>query len=195
MSYCIQVIFLLLLISGDIETNPGPCSQTQYTIDIFHLNIRSIRKKIDSLISLVTDFDILCFTETHLDASILDQNVSFEGFDTIFRKDRNSFGGGILVYISNSLSVNRRTDLEPANIECILIEIRDPTGNFLLCCTYRPPNSDKSFWRNHSWSIDKASDISNKIVIVGDLNVDFLNIPHTHPVNEILTSIFRKQNQ
>ena len=116
--------------------------------------------------------------------------MSFEGFDTIFRKDRNSFGGGILVYISNSLSVSRRADLEPANIECIWIEIRDPTGNFLLCCTYRPRNSDKSFWRNLSWSIDKASDISNKIVIVGDLNVDFLNIPHTHPVNEILTSQF-----
>ena len=46
------------------------------------------------------------------------------------------------------------------------------------------------FWRILSWSIDKASDISNKIVIVGDLNVDFLNIPHTHPVNEILTSQF-----
>ena len=46
------------------------------------------------------------------------------------------------------------------------------------------------FWRILSWSIDKASDISNKIVIVSDLNVDFLNIPHTHPVNEILTSQF-----
>ena len=65
-----------------------------------------------------------------------------------FRKDRNSFWGGILVYISNSLSVSRRTDLEPANIECIWIEMSDPTGNFLLCCTYRPPNSDKYFWRN-----------------------------------------------
>ena len=32
--------------------------------------------------------------------------------------------------------------------------------------------------------------ISKKIVIVGDSNVDFLNIPHTHPVNEILTSQF-----
>ena len=180
-NYCIQIIFLLLLISGDIETIPDPCSKTQYTIDISHLNIRSIWKKIDSLIGLVTNFDILCFSETHLVASIFDQNLSFEGFDRIFRKDRNRFGGGILVYISNSLSVSRRADLEPANIECIWIEIRDPTSNFLLCCTYRPPNSDKSFWRNLSWSIDKASDISNKIVIVGDLNVDFLNIPHTHP--------------
>ena len=53
--------------SGNVETNPGPHAQTQYTIDIFQLNIRRIRNKIDDLISLVSDFDILCFTETHLD--------------------------------------------------------------------------------------------------------------------------------
>ena len=59
--------------------------------------------------------------------------------------------------------------------------------NILLCCTYRPPNSDNSFWKYLSWSIDKASDKSNKIIIIGDLNVDFLNIPRSHPVNDILT--------
>ena len=85
----------------------------------------------------------------------------------ISRKGRNSFGGR---NISNSLSVRRRTDLEPVNVECIWIEIRDPTCNFLLWCTYWPPNSDKSIWRNICWSIDKASDISNKFDKVGDLN-------------------------
>nr|XP_022313371.1 uncharacterized protein LOC111118283 [Crassostrea virginica] len=186
-NYFMQVIFLLLLMSGNVETNPGPHAQTMYTIDIFHLNIRSIRNKIDALISLVSDFDILCFTETHLDDNILNYDLSFDGFDTIFRKDRNCFGGGVLVYASNSLSVIRRADLEQQNIECIWIEIRDPTCNILLCCTYRPPNSDNSFWKYLSWSIDKASDKSNKIIIIGDLNVDFLNIPRSHPVNDILT--------
>lgn len=41
-----------------------------------------------------------------------------------------------------------------------------------------------------SWSIEKASDESDKIIVVGDLNVDFLNIPHTHLVKDLLSSHF-----
>lgn len=144
-NYFFQVIFMLLFLSGDIETNPGPCTGTQYTLDIFHLNIRSIRNKLDSLLSLVSDFDVLCFTESHLNSSILDQNLCIDDFITIFRKIRNSFGGGIIMYVSNSLRVIRRTELEPTNIECTWIEISDPTCNILLCCKYRPQNCDNSF--------------------------------------------------
>lgn len=68
--------------------------------------------------------------ESKSNSSILDQNLSTGGFNTIFRKDRNSFGGGILVYVSNSLVVKRRTDLEPTNIECIWVEISGPTSIF-----------------------------------------------------------------
>lgn len=57
-----QVTFILLILSGDVETNQGPYNGSQYTIYIFHLNIWSIRNKIESLISSVTDFEILCFT-------------------------------------------------------------------------------------------------------------------------------------
>lgn len=41
-----------------------------------------------------------------------------------------------------------------------------------------------------SWSIEKAYDESDKIIVVGDLNVDFLNIPHTHLVKDLLSSHF-----
>ena len=34
--------------------------------------------------------------------------------------------------------------------------------------------------------IEKASELSDRIVIVGDLNVNFLNLPNTHVVNEII---------
>ena len=189
-NYCTQDIFLLLLISGDI----GPCSQSQYIRDNFHLNIRN------NLISLATGFDILFyrnpFRSWYFFYIIMFSNFSQrqEQFCFVFgegggRRDtcihikhaqctqaqwprtRNRGGeGGILVYISNTLSVRRRNDLEPVNVECIWIEIRDPTCNFLLWCTYWPPNSDKSIWRNICWSIDKASDISNKFDKVGDLN-------------------------
>ena len=64
----------ILLLSGDIETNPGPSAES--VLDIFHLNIRSLRNKIDSLNAIVSEYDIVCFTETHLDNKIANDDIS-----------------------------------------------------------------------------------------------------------------------
>jgi hypothetical protein len=98
-------LLLILLISGDIESNPGP--SVWQSLDILHLNSRSIRNKTDSNKYLIKDFHILCFTETHLDPNILDGNVLIEGFKNISRRDRNSFGGGVMIFVSNCLKVVR----------------------------------------------------------------------------------------
>ena len=63
------VLIFLLLKSGDIEMNPGPNNINNY-LSILHSNIRSIRNKFDYLTENVLDFDILCFSESHLDANI-----------------------------------------------------------------------------------------------------------------------------
>jgi hypothetical protein len=44
---------------------------------------------------------------------------SLTKFDKPFRKDRNRFGGGVLVYVSTTLKVKRRVDLEYDNHEFI----------------------------------------------------------------------------
>ena len=48
--FILNVIQLLLLISGDVEMNRGPNSQ-EHSISILHLNIRSIRQKIEYILS------------------------------------------------------------------------------------------------------------------------------------------------
>ena len=58
-------MFLLLLQAGDIETNPGP--ENGYKLSILHLNVRSIRNKLDFILDNFSEFNILCFSETHLD--------------------------------------------------------------------------------------------------------------------------------
>ena len=75
---------------SDIKVKPDHTSEN--IIDILHLNIRSIRHKLGLLISLIHDFDILCFTETHLDILVSNDNVFLEGFNNIIRKDRNCLG-------------------------------------------------------------------------------------------------------
>ena len=64
-------------------------------------------------------------------------NYNFE------RKDRLSkIGGGVLVFIRNTIPYERRFDLESDDIESICIEINLPTCKpFILNFLYRPPDS------------------------------------------------------
>lgn len=63
---------------------------------------------------MVSDYDILCFIELYLNSNILNDEISIDGYNTIFRKDRNSFGGGIIIWLTDSLRAVRRLDLEPS---------------------------------------------------------------------------------
>ena len=69
------VVFLLVILSGDVSENPGPgnseaSSQLPNALSILHLNIRSIRYKLDYINENFIDFNVLCFTETHLDINV-----------------------------------------------------------------------------------------------------------------------------
>jgi hypothetical protein len=93
------------------------------------------------LLSLVRDFDILFFIETHFDTNILNEDIPIEGFCTISRIDRHSYGGGVMIYVSDFLHIDRRLDMDPTNIDCIWVE------PILLCSVYRPLNADNTFYQ------------------------------------------------
>ena len=119
------LIALILLSHGDIESNPGPVNTNRdynNNISILHCNIRSIRQKLEYIRDSFLDFDLLCFTETHLDAAVSDDFLHLsETFDVFYRKDRTNHGGGIIVYLSNSLVHQRMPELETFCNESIWI--------------------------------------------------------------------------
>ena len=90
---------VLLLMCGDVESNPGP-KFPRYSISILHLNIRSTRQKIDFIKDNLLDDDILCFTESHLNEDVLTDSISLDNFTVPYRKDRTNRGMGILVFIN-----------------------------------------------------------------------------------------------
>ena len=72
---------------------------------VAHLNINSIRSKKEDLKTLITkNVDILAVFETKLDESFPTSQFLIDGFKNPFRYDRNSNGGGILVYIREKSS-------------------------------------------------------------------------------------------
>ena len=87
----------------------------QRGLKFFHQNIRSPRGKLAELNNLVSqcpNLHILAFTETWLTNNITDSEVSLPGF-SIHRSDQaDGLGGGIAVYVKDTLSVIKRSDLE-----------------------------------------------------------------------------------
>ena len=126
------LILLLLLILGiDIHQNPVP---EEYEFSVFHLNARSVRNKLSYLEDIASESSIICVTESHLDGNILDTDIGIDGFsDKIFRKDRNSFGGGVLVYTSQGICVKERHDLNCDGVEMLWIEVLIPNFKLLVC--------------------------------------------------------------
>ena len=102
------LILLLLLRAGDVESNPGPVFHSNTNdngcLSIAHLNIRSIRNKLNYVTDHLSDFDIICFTETHLDGYIANSDLIIDVHEScIYMKDLNSHSGGLLVYVSDKL--------------------------------------------------------------------------------------------
>ena len=63
------------------------------------------------------------------------------GFLPIFRKDRNKYGGGIAIYVSEDVKFKTRDDLL-TNIESISIELAIPyVKPIIVTSIYRPPGS------------------------------------------------------
>jgi hypothetical protein len=132
---------------------------------------------------------IICVNREPLDGNILDNDIIIDGFsDKIFRKDRNSFGGGVLVYTGTSqgICVKERPDLNCDGVQMVWIEVLIPNCKLFVCVDDRPPGTTASFWDNFDYSLEQELNFTENIIITGDLNVDLLT-QTKHRVNEIMT--------
>jgi hypothetical protein len=103
---------LWLIVCGDVKINTGPADKSvKGHLSIFPLSIRSVRNILNALEDIAADYDIVCVTETHLDANIDTDDISIPGFSKPFRGDRTCTGGGILIYVYDFLFANRINDL------------------------------------------------------------------------------------
>ena len=116
--------------------------------------------KIDELkhcISIYDNIDFVCVTETHLNNSVLDSELSIDGYK-FFRKDRNfdihvqgydfngdiSGGGGSMIYYKDILHVSLVKSFYNNAPDSLAIEVRSSVGQFCIACVYRSPNLSKS---------------------------------------------------
>ena len=182
-------LFILILLSGDIELNPDPysvdgsadtsdiLSSTSFDslnnhLSILHLNIQSILSKIDLIRGEATSYDILIFSESWLKPTVNNHEIRIENFMPPFRTDRNDRpGGGVIVYVRDTLSCKRRVDLEVHGVEGVWLELTIKSKRILVGGFYRPPNSSLEYFNLLKESIDRACSTNIiDIIITGDFN-------------------------
>ena len=204
----IWCIMLLLIQSGDVETNPGP-------LTLMHWNPNSLcaenfsRKTLIETLNFTKNYDIIAITESALHESIGNDNLKIPGYQ-IFRRDiPNTINhGGVLVYCKDSLSVTDRPDLEH-NENQLILQLTIERKKIFLSVNYRKhhKNSEElsDFVENFKNSIQRIKNETPFCQIhVGDLNchqkkwwVDDINDTPGDLLNEVITSenLFQMVNE
>ena len=175
--------FLLLLLSGDIEVNPGPKRLNLKDLSICHWNLNSIMADEYSKVSEISAFldshrfDIFCISESFLDSSIDDEDLELEisGYDFI-RCDHpsNTKRGGVMLYYKDHLPIIERSDLTQLE-ECLVCELKDGQNHLLICLCYRSPSQEADefdfFKLNWERTIQNISNCSPTFsIFIGDFN-------------------------
>ncbi|PNF26089.1 hypothetical protein B7P43_G04923 [Cryptotermes secundus] len=150
-------------------------------IQIIHQNVQSLRNKKLNIEVLLTnkmlESDILCITEHWLDEREIGY-YNFENYSLISKFCRkNKLHGGSCIYVKTNLdakpcnlfeSLNQEEHFEASIIELIQF-------NTIIICIYRTPNSNINiFIKNLDKILNSLTNKGKNIIIVGDLNVDFI---------------------
>ena len=86
-----------------------------------HPNVRSILPKIEECRSFVQQARqqlVFGVSKTWLDETVNDDELQLSNH-MIFRRDRKSRGGGVMVYVPDALRCWRRIDLESEDVEAV----------------------------------------------------------------------------
>ena len=135
------------------------------------MNIQSILPKLDLIKCESLAYDVLVFTESWLKPEIKNADLLINNFLPPFRIKRcNRPGGGVVIYVGDTLTCKRGTDLELQNLEAVWIEIVVKTKNSHWWF-YRAPNSTADYFTLLNKSIDRAHNTNiPDIVVTGDFN-------------------------
>ena len=140
------------------------------------LNIYTLLKHLDELRILVDQEmpHVTGINETKIDSSISDTDIQIEGYRVV-RRGRNKWGGGVALFIHESISnYCILSDLMDNNLESLSIQIK--LGNFkpfIITSVYLPDVSVDVF--REVESLVRLLDKENKeSIIIGDTNCDSL---------------------
>ena len=118
------------------------------------------------------NIDVLLVSETKIDDDFPIGNFFIDEFSTPYRLDRNSNGGGLMLFVREDISSNL-VEAEAKPIEGFYIELNLHNEKWLLNCSYNPhKNNIGNHLKALSDFLDSHSSTYEKILILGDFNAE-----------------------
>ena len=172
---------ILLLLGGDIETNPGP--QTEKALKFFHWNLNSICARGAVKIPLIEaydsvhKFDLIAISETRLNSTIGNDVTPIDGPSReTHRADHPSDNkiGGVCLYFREGLLIKCRKDLELLQ-EMIVAEITISRKKILFSTIYRSPSQNSEQFEHFIDRLHRSLNVMQRerphlVILTGDLN-------------------------
>ena len=141
------------------------------------LNINSLLKHVDEVRIFCETHKphVLCSNETKLSNEINDEDLQIENYHTIFRKDSDRHGGGVAIYVSDTIKLKKREDLL-TEIKSITVELDIPfVKPILLTTVYRPPDSLVEIFDKLESHLSRIDNENKESIFDGDINCNLLN--------------------
>src|SRR3989442_8260042 len=179
-------------------------SISQNSLSILQINARSLNKNFDRLVNLLSNFksapSIISISETWLRSNDQNSFLSLNDF-TFVSKPRhiNKRGGGVGLYVSNSLSftaLDNFSHILDEVCEYCVIEIENALKpNVLIVSLYRPPDLDIILFNvkfpKFLQDLLGMHNSNNKknILITADWNLDLLKLNTDVRINQFLNNM------
>jgi hypothetical protein len=190
----------VIVLVGDIATNPGPNNQHLRCLSFNAQSIRSTRKLPDgsyasnlkSFQDLVyaEELDLIFVTESWLNDNFSNKRILRKGYN-IVRKDRsaNQRGGGVFIALRVDVPYTRITAGRNGpnwsdRLEIVAIELDMSTSKKCLACVcYRQPSCDSHEWLALFTAFLETTANYEKVLITRDFNFPELTWNSTLPPN------------
>ena len=122
-------------------------------------------------------FDIVGISETKLDDTFPVNQFSIDNYK-LYRQDRNSKGGGVMMFVKDTIPHRIIKDLSGVidNIDYISLEVTTQRGKWILTYIYCPPSVKDNCFTNFMSSLCENIISKNALTLFfGDLNYNLLN--------------------
>ena len=137
--------------------------------------------QIDEIRLLVKNkkIDILVVNETKIDDKFEDQLIAIDDY-SLKRCDRNRNGGGVALYVKNTVNFKHREDFPNKSLELICIEV-EPKNSlpFIILGWYMPPSSSVSYFECLEENLRYFDGENTEMILLGDTNCHFSDLSTT----------------
>ena len=152
---------------------------------IASLNVNGLRGNLDEIQVLINNLGIhiLALNETKLDPNYPKELTSIAGYQQE-RLERTCNGGGVSIYVRDSIKYKPRPDVPVEDLEIICIEVEPPNSrSFLVLAWYRPPSDPVVSFDKLEKVLSFLDKEGKEIILLGDTNCDLTPKQAEQPID------------